>query len=119
MRNLDAAFAQFMKDATMPRPGTMRAGEQAACLWWASLSPLERELVHGAGEARGTLRKQTPAECETQKERVKSAKCVADLTDSDLLWMLAVDLGKHGLTMSTPGSIVAHLRSRVDEGKTS
>ena len=44
-------FAQFLKEATKPRPEAMGAGERAACLWWASLSPLERERMHGIGEA--------------------------------------------------------------------
>jgi hypothetical protein len=42
------------------------------------------------------------------------AKRLTDCTDSDLLWMLAVELGERGLSLRRPGDIVAELRGRVD-----
>lgn len=43
-------FVNFLLQVAQPRAGTMGEGEQAACLWWASLSPTERQLVHAESE---------------------------------------------------------------------
>ena len=61
-------FRGFIEQVTRSRPGVMGAGEQAACLWWSSLAPQERELVHRSGQK---PRDTAPADAETaDRERL-------------------------------------------------
>ncbi len=49
----------------------------------------------------------------TQEDRILSATSTGDLTDDDLLWMVAAGLDRQGLARSPLARIVAELRYRT------
>lgn len=52
----------------------------------------------------------------TQEQRIRSAKCLEDLSESDVLGMLRCQMLQEGVKpLSRADNILAHLRARVDQ----